>query len=153
MGGRALTASKWALPRVVVNRLSGPSFIPQRHPPSFSVWLKSKWYWWKRAGANGGLSHGDGDELWAVPPRWGSSFFYAFPGFRLRIPTPARENRAHRHPILPKPGKLGALMPGARSLASPWANLSSRLRRWSFDSDRAIHFPIQNEIPLRSGFC
>jgi hypothetical protein len=30
--------------------------------------------------------------------------------------TPSRENRACRHPILPKPGKLGALVSGARWL-------------------------------------
>src|SRR5689334_6973319 len=34
--------------------------------------------------------------------------------FRLRSHPQTRENRAHCHPILPKPGKLGALALGAR---------------------------------------
>src|SRR6478752_4896676 len=46
---------------------------------------------------------------------YGAQFlFIAYPPFRLRIPTPTRENRARW---------------GPRSLASGWANLATRLRR------------------------
>jgi len=46
--------------------------------------------------------------------------------FRLRSPPPTRENRAHCHPILPKPGKMGALALVSRSLA-PQGGLPSAL--------------------------
>ena len=42
---------------------------------------------------------------------------FCYPHFRHRIPAPTRENRAHRHPILPKPGKMGALVSEAPALA------------------------------------
>lgn len=71
-----------------------------------------------------------GTQLCAVPTAL--NFNLGLPTLPASHSTRTREqqHRAHCHPILPKPGKLGALVLGAPALlAFSTANFSTRLRR------------------------